>query len=149
MYHTVFEGKARTPGLLRDQAYMTLALLDMYKISGRQRYLDAARDLTDYTLDHFWDPKQGGFFDVAHGEDFVEILSQPRKEIQDAPLPGANAVAALALDRLFTLTGEERYQEKAGQTLAAFAGSAPRLGTFAATYARAVAYHLENSSAQR
>ena len=149
MYHTVFEGKARTPGLLRDQAYMTLALLDMYKISGRQRYLDAARDLTDYTLDHFWDPKQGGFFDVAHGEDFVEILSQPRKEVQDAPLPGANAVAALALDRLFTLTGEERYQEKAGQTLAAFAGSAPRLGTFAATYARAVAYHLENSSAQR
>jgi len=149
MYHTVFEGTARTPGLLRDQAYMALALLDMYKISGRQRYLDAARDLMDYALKHFWDPKQGGFFDVAHGEDFVEILSQPRKEVQDAPLPGANAVAALALDRLFTLTGEERYREKAGQTLAAFAGSAPRLGTFAATYARAVAYHLENSSAQR
>ena len=149
MYHTVFEGTARTPGLLRDQAYMALALLDMYKISGRQRYLDAARDLMDYALEHFWDPKQGGFFDVAHGEDFVEILSQPRKEIQDAPLPGANAVAALVLDRLFTLTGEERYREKAGQTLAAFASSAPRLGTFAATYARAVAYHLENSSAQR
>lgn len=149
MYHTVFEGKARTPGLIRDQAYMALALLDMFEISGRQRYLDAAQDLMDYTLDHFWDPKQGGFFDVAHGEDFVEILSQPRKEVQDAPLPGANAVAALALDRLFILTGEERYQEKAGQTLAAFAGSAPRLGTFAATYARAVAYHLENSSAQR
>ena len=149
MYHTVFEGTARTPGLLRDQAYMALALLDMYKISGRQRYLDAARDLMDYALKHFWDPKQGGFFDVAHGEDFVEILSQPRKEVQDAPLPGANAVAALALDRLFTLTGQERYREKAGQTLAAFAGSAPRLGTFAATYARAVAYHLENSSAQR
>ncbi len=149
MYHTVFEGKARTPGLLRDQAYMALALLDMYKISGRQRYLDAARDLMDYALKHFWDPKQGGFFDVAHGENFVEILSQPRKEVQDAPLPGANAVAALALDRLFTLTGQERYREKAGQTLAAFAGSAPRLGTFAATYARAVAYHLENSSAQR
>ena len=149
MYHTVFEGKARTPGLLRDQAYMALALLDMYKISGRQRYLDAARDLMDYALKHFWDPKQGGFFDVAHGENFVEILSQPRKEVQDAPLPGANAVAALALDRRFTLTGQERYREKAGQTLAAFAGSAPRLGTFAATYARAVAYHLENSSAQR
>ena len=103
----------------------------------------------DYALKHFWDPKQGGFFDVAHGENFVEILFHPRKEVQDAPLPGPNAVAALALDRLFTLTGEERYQEKAGQTLAAFAGSAPRLGTFAATHARAVAYHLENSSAQR
>ncbi len=103
----------------------------------------------DYTLDHFWDPKQGGCSDVAHCQDFVEILSQPRKEVQDAPLPGANAVAALALDRLFTLTGEERYREKAGQTLAAFAGSAPRLGTFAATYARAVAYHLDNSSAQQ
>ncbi|MFQ5664002.1 MAG: thioredoxin domain-containing protein [Terriglobia bacterium] len=142
MVHTLFEGRPRTPGLLKDQAYMTLALLDMFEISGRERYLDAARDLMNYTLENFWDAGQGGFFDVAHGEEFLEILRQPRKEIQDAPLPGANPVAALALDRLFYLTGEERFRKKAQATLAAFAGSAPRLGSFAASYARAANYHL-------
>ncbi len=144
MYHAVFEGKARTPELLEDQAYMSLALLDMYEISGEKRYFDAARDLMDYALAHLWDEKSGGFSDAAHGEDFVEILRQPRREIEDAPLPGSNAVAALALDRLFHLTGEERYRKKAEETLAAFAGSAPQMGTFAATYSRAADYHLSN-----
>ncbi|MFQ5776827.1 MAG: hypothetical protein ACE5IP_02330, partial [Terriglobia bacterium] len=129
-------------GLLKDQVYMALALLDMFEISGEQRYLDRARDLMDYALENFWDAERGGFFDIAHGQDFVEILRQPRKEIQDAPLPGANGVAALALDRLFHLTGEQRFREKAGQTLAAFGGSVQSLGTFAATYARAVDFHL-------
>lgn len=142
MYHTVFEGQARTPGLLPDQVYMAFALVDMYEISAETRYLEAARDLMDYALERFWDAEAGGFFDVAHGEDFVEILRLPHKEIQDAPLPGPNALAALALDRLFYLTGEERYRKKAEETLRAFAGSAPRLGTFAATFARAVDHHL-------
>ncbi|MFQ5778342.1 MAG: thioredoxin domain-containing protein, partial [Terriglobia bacterium] len=30
MYHAIFEGKARMPGLLKDQVYMALALLDMF-----------------------------------------------------------------------------------------------------------------------
>ena len=146
MYHAVAQGRARTAGLLQDQVYMAQALLDMFEISGQRRYLDVARALMDYALEHYWDAKQGGFFDVAHGEDFVDILAQPRKDIQDAPLPGANAVAALALNRLFTLTGEPRYREKAEAVLRAFAGSAPRLGTFAATYARAVEFHLSSEA---
>jgi len=146
MYHAVSQGRARTPGLLRDQVYMARALLDMFEVSGRRRYLDVARDLMGYALEHYWDAAQGGFFDVAHGEDFVEILTQPYKDIQDAPLPGANAVAAMTLDRLFTLTGERDYWEKADEVLRAFAGSAPRLGTFAATYARAVDFHLSGTA---
>ncbi|MFQ5694739.1 MAG: thioredoxin domain-containing protein, partial [Terriglobia bacterium] len=142
MSHTVFEGQARTRGLVRDQVYMALALLDMYEISARPRYLAVARDLLDFTLARFWDGERGAFRDVAHAESFVEILQQPRKDIQDAPLPGANAVAALALERLFVLTGEERYRTKAEETLKAFAGSAARLGTFAATYGRGLDYYL-------
>ncbi|MGH9803959.1 MAG: thioredoxin domain-containing protein [Candidatus Acidiferrales bacterium] len=144
MRHALVGGEPRTAGLLADQVYMALALEDLYEISGRQRYLDAAQDLLDFTLKNFWDPERGGFFDVAHGEDFVEVLAQPRKELQDAPLPGQNSIAALALDRLAALTGDARYRKKAEETLAAFAGSAPNLGTFAATYARAVDFHLSS-----
>lgn len=142
MYHSVFAGKPLTAGLLTDQAYMAQALLDMYELSGQVRYLSAARDLMDYAAKNFWDAEGGGFFDTAHGEKFADPLQESRKDIQDAPLPGANAVAALVLERLYTLTGERAYREKAEKTLRAFAGSAPRLGTFAATYARALAFHL-------
>ncbi len=148
MYHAIVGGQPRTAGLLEDQVYMAYALLDMYEISGQQRYLTGARDLTDYALEHFWDAQKGGFFDVAHGEDYVDVLSRPRKEIQDAPLPGPNAMAALVLDRLAVLTGEERYRRRARETLQAFAGSVPALGTFAATYARAAAFHLGGARAQ-
>ncbi|MDA2914866.1 AGE family epimerase/isomerase, partial [Acidobacteriia bacterium AH_259_A11_L15] len=134
----VHEGEAQTAGLLEDQVFMARALLDLYEISGRERYLEVARALLDIALENFWDEEKGGFFDVAHGQDYVEVLAQPRKEVQDAPLPGANAVAAIALERLAVLTGEERYRQKAGETLAAFAGSAAGLGRFGATYARAV-----------
>ncbi len=72
----------------------------------------------------------------------MEPLADRRKELQDAPLPGANPVAALVLERLAVLTGEEGYRGKARETLEAFAGSAARLGTFAATYGRAVDFHL-------
>ena len=143
MYHTVIEGKPHTPDLLRDQVYMVQALLDMFDMSGQPRYLVVAQDLMDYALKNFWDEKQGGFFDTTQGEKFLETLEQSRKDIQDSPLPGANAVAALALDRLYVLTGRQVYRKKAEETLRAFAGSATQLGTFAATYGRAVAYHLE------
>ena len=145
MYHTVFEGQPLTPGLLQDQVYVAQALLDMFELSGQARYLTVARDLMEYALKNFWDEEQGGFFDTAHGEKFLETLAQPRKDIEDAPLPGANAVAVLVLDRLHRLTGDQIYRDRAEQTLRAFAGSAPRLGTFAATYARAVGYHLEDA----
>ncbi len=143
MYHTVFEDQTLTPGLLQDQVYMAQALLDMFELSGQRRYLAVARDLMDYAVKNFWDQERGGFFDTIPGGKFLETLKQPRKDIQDAPLPGANAVAALVLNRLHALTGEAVYREKAHQTLRAFAGSAPRLGTFAASYARAVALYLE------
>ncbi len=142
MYHAVHEGEGQTAGLLEDQVYMARALLDLYEISGRERYLEVARALLDTALENFWDEEKGGFFDVAHGQDYVEVLAQPRKEVQDAPLPGPNAVAAMALEQLAVLTGEERYRQKAGETLAAFAGSAAGLGRFGATYARAVDIEL-------
>jgi uncharacterized protein YyaL (SSP411 family) len=68
-------------------------------------------------------------------------LDVRRKALQDSPTPGANAVAAIALERLYAFTGERAYHDWEGKTLEAFARRAPQYGIFAATYGLAVWLH--------
>ncbi|MHB9109003.1 MAG: thioredoxin domain-containing protein [Armatimonadota bacterium] len=146
MYHAFHTGEgARFPGLLEDQAYMAKALLDAFAAGGDRAFLDAARRLLDLCIKHYWDDEHGGFQDVDRRElarATTPYLRHPRKVIEDMPTPSANAVAALALDRLWVLTGEERYHEYAGRALKAFSEEAPGYGPFVAAYGLAMWYHL-------
>ncbi len=145
-YHNFHaETGARLPGFLDDQAYMANALLDAFAASGKREYLEAARQTLDLCLANFWDDEQGGFFDLAQhrlAEGATVFLRQPRKLIEDMPMPAPNAALAVALDRLWLLTHDEHYHDVARRTLEAFAGHAADYGPFAAYYALAVFYHL-------
>src|SRR2546428_928588 len=68
-------------------------------------------------------------------------LDVRRKPVQDSPTPGPNAIAAIALDRLYGYTGKTLYRERAEQTLETFAGIAPQYGLFGATYGLATLLH--------
>ena len=140
--HSLAEGVPSIWGLLDDQVQMVRALLALWELGGEPRYLRAARSLADLLVDRFWDPADGGFFDRASGQKAIPGVATRRKPIQDSPTPGPNAIAALALDRLAMVTGEGRYREHAEACLRAFAGSAPQLGVFAATYGLALHYHI-------
>ena len=146
MFHAYFEGKARLPGLLTDQVRMAKALLEAFEVTGERRYLEVAKDLMNYAITHFWDSQDGGFFDrLAQGESLA-VLDRPLKEVEDNPTPSPNGIAALVLDRLAYLTNDAHYEQKALQTLRAFAGSAKGYGHFGATYALAVHYHINRSA---
>ncbi len=147
MYHAYFEGHARLPGFLHDQVQMANASLDAFEVTGEDRYLTIAKDLTDYAIREFWDTRAGGFFDRRHGDAALAALKRPRKDIYDNPTPSGNGVAALVLDRLASLTNNEGYRRKALSTLEAFAGRAKGYGRAGATYALAVHYHI-NQQAQ-
>ena len=142
-YHA--ESGARLPGFFEDQAAMANALLDAFAVSGNAKYLTIARRTLELCLAHYWDREGGGFFDVDQrrlAEEASDFLKHPRKLIEDLPTPAPNALAALALDRLWLFTHDERYHKAARQTLEAFAGQAPEYGPFAACYAQALCYHL-------
>ena len=62
------------------------------------------------------------------------VLGARRKPFQDSPTPAGNPVAAIALLRLHTYTGQQHYRENAEQTLELLAGLAGKFGIFAATY---------------
>ena len=134
---------ARLPGMLDDQVYMANALLDAFTVNGKRIYLETARHLLDLCLQRYWDDEHGGFLDMERTRDAAtDFLRHPRKVIEDLPSPSGNAMAALALDRLWALTGEAHYHEMAGKTLETFADHAPDYGPFAASYGLALFYHL-------
>jgi len=146
MYHAFHTGEGTAfPGLFEDQAYMAKALLDAFAAGGDPDHLEAARRLLDLCIEHYWDEEQGGFQDVDRRElarSVTRYLAHPRKTIEDMPTPSANAVAVIALDRLWVLTGEERYHEYAAWTLKAFSAEAPGYGPFVAAYGLAMWHHL-------
>ena len=143
MYHSIVDGTARIEGLLDDQVFTIIALLDAYEVTGRRAYYSHALDLMEITVRRFWDEDAGGFFDTAKDlSDRQGVLSVTRKSFQDSPTPAGNSVAIPALDRLASLADRADFREKAKVTLDLFAAQAPDYGIFAAAYGLALVNHL-------
>jgi uncharacterized protein YyaL (SSP411 family) len=121
-------------GSLDDQIFGVLALLEAYETTLESRYFEAAKKTMDLAIARYGDPDGGGFFDRASDAAPMGGLDVRRKPFQDSPTPGMNSMAAIALIRLHSFSGDEIYRVTAEKTLEAFAGIAPRYGLFAATY---------------
>jgi uncharacterized protein len=134
-------GGPRLEGSLDDQVFAAAALLDAYETTLDGRYFAAAERCMRLAVERFGDSDGGGFFDRAKDAAMMGGLDVRRKALQDSPTPGANAVAAIVLERLYALSGEGAYHAWAEKTLEAFAGRAPQYGIFAATYGLAVLLH--------
>jgi uncharacterized protein YyaL (SSP411 family) len=121
-------------GSLDDQIFGVLALLDAYETTLESRYFDVAKKTMDLAIARYGDSDGGGFFDRPSDAAPMGGLDVRRKPFQDSPTPGTNSMAAIALIRLHSFSGDEIYRVTAEKTLEAFAGIAPRYGLFAATY---------------
>jgi uncharacterized protein YyaL (SSP411 family) len=121
-------------GSLDDQVFSVIGLLDAYETTLDPRYFSAAQKTMDLAIARYGDAEGGGFFDRPSDAAPMGGLDVRRKPFQDSPTPGANSVAAIALIRLHSFAGDDRYYACAQKTLEAFAGIAPQYGLFAATY---------------
>jgi uncharacterized protein YyaL (SSP411 family) len=114
---TVAAGRGRLNGYLEDAAWLAAALLDAFEATAHHWYLDQARAITDGLLSSFWDDADGACFFTSHDH---ERLFHRTKTATDSAVPSGNAVAASVCLRLFSLTGEERYYDRAGRILRVF-----------------------------
>jgi hypothetical protein len=121
-------------GSLDDQIFGVLALLDTYETTLESRYFEVANKTMNLAIARYGDPDGGGFFDRPSDAAPMGGLDVRRKPFQDSPTPGTNSVAAIALLRLESFSGDETYRVAAQKALEAFAGIAPRYGMFASTY---------------
>jgi uncharacterized protein YyaL (SSP411 family) len=110
------EGRATTG----DLALMGNAALTLYEVTGMPVYLMAARTHARLALAN-WDDRNGGFYQVAANAD----PALPAIKIgYDGQYPSGNAAMAELLGRLYFMTGDGIYRDRAKRTLAAFAGVA-------------------------
>jgi len=137
-------GGPHLEGSLDDQIFAAGALMDAYEATLDRRYFDIAVRTVRLAVERYGDPDGGGFFDRAKDAAPMGGLDVRRKPLQDSPTPGANSVAVIVLDRLYSLTGEKLYREWAEKTLEAFVGLVPQYGLYAATYGLAALLHARH-----
>jgi len=123
LLHRYRQGETAIPAYLDDYAFFIWGLLELYETGFEVKYLQAAVELNDIVLRHFWDGREGGFFFTA--DDAEELLVR-KKEIYDGAVPSGNSVMALNLLRLARITGETGLEARAAQIGAAFSANVSR-----------------------
>ena len=98
------------PGFSEDYACLAYALLDLFETDFDLTWLRAARRLAALLDEKFLDTKDGTYFYVARDQDTPLVRS---KSAFDQTVPSGNSMAARLCTRLYRLTEEKPYQERA------------------------------------
>src|SRR5262249_40733343 len=130
VWHATAENTSYVDGLLADYVGLADALLDAFQVRGRLQDVQMAVRIMERAVQIFWDHERGGCYARPAAPAARALLADRENPFADPPLPGDNAVAARALDKLSLLTSQERWHALADKTLAAFAGAARQQGTF-------------------
>ncbi len=92
-------------------------MIDLYEATFDAAYFEEAKALAARAIDLFWDETAGGFFTSAKGH--ASLITRMREEYE-GPTPTANSVMVLTLLKLFDLTGEASYRDRADKTVRSY-----------------------------
>ena len=120
LYLRYRDGEAANDGQLDDYAVYALALLNLYRATFDIEFLERAVFRAEQMIDFFED-ENGGFYLTAH--DAEELIDRP-KESYDGAIPSGNSVAAMVLETLARLTGEQKWRKAADRQMRFMAGRA-------------------------
>ena len=95
-------------GVLEDYAFVTDGLINLYQADFDPEWIILAKRVTQYTMDHFYDKKNGMFF-YADSND--QQLIARKKEIFDNVIPSSNSQIAENLRRLGLMLDKHEWTE--------------------------------------
>ena len=113
LFHRNRGGLSSITAFLDDYAFFIWGLIELYQTNFDVQFLQAALELNELLIKHFWDDENGGFFFTP---DDGEQLLLRHKEIYDGAIPSGNSVEMLNLLHLGRLTSNPEFEEKAVQT---------------------------------
>jgi hypothetical protein len=117
-------GQAKHLAYAGDHAWLIEAFTRLAEATGEARWIGEARAAAEALIDLFGDDPDGVF--PVTGRDAEPLIARP-VDTQDGALPSANSTAASALMRLASLTGEDRYRQRAEGVLDALAAAVERV----------------------
>jgi uncharacterized protein YyaL (SSP411 family) len=108
LYRSYKNGRHSIPGFLPDYAMTIEAFLELYGSSMNEDWLKLAAELTQVTMDRFFDEGSGMFFYNAAD---TEVLITHQTEIQDSVIPSSNSVMARNLFTVGHFLSKKEYHE--------------------------------------
>ncbi|HVE91881.1 MAG TPA: thioredoxin domain-containing protein [Actinomycetota bacterium] len=139
LLHSYRAGKAHIPGLLEDYAYMADGLLALWEATFEPRWLHESQRLAREAIDLFADPRGGGFYAAAEGDDALVIR---QKDVSESATPSPGAVLSLVLQRLAVLFDEPDLARPAVDALRVARIYMDRAPQAAATWLAALDFYL-------
>ncbi len=107
-------GKSSINAFMDDYALTTYAFISLYQATFDEQWLEKAKGLADYTLQHFYDETTGMFY-------YTSSLDKPliarKMEVSDNVIPGANSIMARNLYYLGMFYYDKNYLDKSAQML--------------------------------
>ena len=113
------DGKSVINGFLDDYALTAEAFTALYQVTFDEKWLYAARELTNYAVQHFFDKKTGFFF---YTSDLDPPLVIRKTETDDNVIPSSNSLMAANLYVLGSYFYNTAWQEMAQYMLHSMEG---------------------------
>ena len=99
---------------LEDYGTVVDAFIRLYEVTLDENWLQSAKQLTDYTFDHFYDNKSKMFFFTS---DKAKDLITRKIEIDDNVIPSSNSIMANNLFKLGHYYSNKKYSDNAKSML--------------------------------
>lgn len=109
--------RSTTEGFLEDYGCLIQAYLKLYEADFNEEWITKATALTEYVLEHFYDPADNLFFFTSSR---AEKLIARRKELFDNVIPASNSIMARNLLQLGTLLDHTAWKELAHSMISGF-----------------------------
>lgn len=113
LYHNYKNKKSTINGYLEDYCFVIAAFISLYEVTFDEKWLQKAKQLTDYSLEHFYD-ETSGFF--AFTSNLDEALISSHFETEDNVIPASNSVMGKNLFQL-SIYFNNSYYEKVSQRM--------------------------------
>ncbi len=121
--HAWCAGRPAHAAVIDDYANMIRAAVTLYEVTGNRDYLAKAENWVETADRHYWDDATGGYFLSADETD--DVITRP-KTVADNATPSGNGIMAEVLARLFHLTGNDAYRQRADHLIQLFSGDSPQ-----------------------
>ncbi|TCL64062.1 glycosyl hydrolase family 76 [Mariniflexile fucanivorans] len=107
-------GKSTIEGFSEDYAMVVQAFITLYEVTLDEKWLQSAKELTDYTITHFLDDKSKMLFFTSNLE--TNLITR-KMEVIDGVIPSSNSIMAKNLLKLSHYYSNETYSKMAKQML--------------------------------